>query len=377
MVLFRSKAVQQPPPIPRPSFFEEAQHAATHPDIRTEGAYSRTINDLPMPTLEKVFEFLTASDLARCATCCRAWRASASWSPHWSRLCQARWELWSVGDWHSQAFEHTYWPAAWRDRLQKDRTCLALVEEMVWPQKYHATVQKVAALGSDVLECLQKQAHMPGALQEGRRCWAARAASRVQTQWCMEQMREAPEVMQLPEFRNQIELGALLVAQVHAPFADLTPIPRFLDALGEELRRRMADEGVSGGLPAVRMLSQFLFGRPAPGTPANGATLSLSALSGSTLEAALKLPAPGYGMGLQGDSDGYYSPENSLLQHVLTAGKGIPISLAIIHAAVGRRAGLDISCVNMPRHFMNRYGDYGDPDERFIDAFDGGKLLTR
>ena len=35
--------------------------------------------------------------------------------------------------------------------LQKDRTCLALVEEMVWPQKYHATVQKVAALGSDVL----------------------------------------------------------------------------------------------------------------------------------------------------------------------------------------------------------------------------------
>ena len=94
-------------------------------------------------------------------------------------------------------------------------------------------------------------------------------------------------------------LLAALQAQVHAPFADLTPIPRFLDALGEELRRRMADEGVSGGLPAVRMLSQFLFGRPAPGTPANGATLSLSALSGSTLEAALKLPAPGYGMGLQ------------------------------------------------------------------------------
>ena len=80
---------------------------------------------------------------------------------------------------------------------------------------------------------------------------------------------------------------------------------------------------------------------------------------------------------MQGDSEGYYSPENSLLQHVLTAGKGIPITLAIIHAAVGRRAGLPISCVNMPRHFMNRFGDFGHPDERFIDAFDGGKLLTR
>ena len=80
---------------------------------------------------------------------------------------------------------------------------------------------------------------------------------------------------------------------------------------------------------------------------------------------------------MQGDSEGYYSPENSLLQHVLTAGKGIPITLAIIHAAVGRRAGLPISCVNMPRHFMNRFGDFGHPDERFIDAFDGGKMLTR
>ncbi len=62
---------------------------------------------------------------------------------------------------------------------------------------------------------------------------------------------------------------------------------------------------------------------------------------------------------------------------MLTAGKGIPISLAIVHAAVGRRAGLDISCVNMPRHFINRYGSFGDAEERFIDAFDGGKLLTR
>lgn len=41
---------------------------------------------------------------------------------------------------------------------------------------------------------------------------------------------------------------------------------------------------------------------------------------------------------LQGESVEYYRPDNSLLPYVLTARRGIPISLAIIHAAVARRA---------------------------------------
>ena len=41
---------------------------------------------------------------------------------------------------------------------------------------------------------------------------------------------------------------------------------------------------------------------------------------------------------LQGESVEYYRPDNSLLPCVLTARRGIPISLAIIHAAVARRA---------------------------------------
>ena len=34
----------------------------------------------------------------------------------------------------------------------------------------------------------------------------------------------------------------------------------------------------------------------------------------------------------------YYRPDNSLLPYVLTARRGIPISLAIVHAAVAQRA---------------------------------------
>jgi regulator of sirC expression with transglutaminase-like and TPR domain len=47
----------------------------------------------------------------------------------------------------------------------------------------------------------------------------------------------------------------------------------------------------------------------------------------------------------QGEAREYYRAQNSLLPYVLTARRGIPISLAVIHAAVGRRAGLPIECV--------------------------------
>ena len=41
---------------------------------------------------------------------------------------------------------------------------------------------------------------------------------------------------------------------------------------------------------------------------------------------------------VQGESAEYYRPDNSLLPYVLTARRGIPISLAIVHAAVAQRA---------------------------------------
>ena len=79
----------------------------------------------------------------------------------------------------------------------------------------------------------------------------------------------------------------------------------------------------------------------------------------------------------QGESDNYYDPSNSLLPFVLAQRKGIPISLAILHAAIGRRAGLPIEFVGMPMHFMNKLGNSGSEEERFIDVFAGGRVLDR
>lgn len=62
---------------------------------------------------------------------------------------------------------------------------------------------------------------------------------------------------------------------------------------------------------------------------------------------------------------------------MLAERKGIPISLAILHAAVGRRAGLPIEFVGMPMHFMNKLHSEDSQQERFIDVFAGGRILDR
>ncbi len=62
----------------------------------------------------------------------------------------------------------------------------------------------------------------------------------------------------------------------------------------------------------------------------------------------LALPRPGYGLGIAGNARNYYDATNSLLPFVLVWRRGIPISLAQLHAAVGRRAGLPVQPVAVP-----------------------------
>ena len=80
---------------------------------------------------------------------------------------------------------------------------------------------------------------------------------------------------------------------------------------------------------------------------------------------------------MQGNVLAYEDCANSLLPAVLRSKRGIPILLAIVHCAVGRRAGLPIEPVGLPAHFVTKMGAEGSPDERFVDVFRGGKLLCR
>ncbi len=71
--------------------------------------------------------------------------------------------------------------------------------------------------------------------------------------------------------------------------------------------------------------------------------------------------------GFIGNRTAYYEPANSYLDRVLERRTGIPITLAIVAIAVGRRVGVPIVGIGMPSHFL-----IGSPDGlRFADPFNG------
>lgn len=67
--------------------------------------------------------------------------------------------------------------------------------------------------------------------------------------------------------------------------------------------------------------------------------------------------------------DAYYAYENSWLDRVLERRTGIPITLAVVHLAVGRRAGLALHGVNFPGHFLVRV--LGAGESRLVDPWTG------
>jgi regulator of sirC expression with transglutaminase-like and TPR domain len=78
--------------------------------------------------------------------------------------------------------------------------------------------------------------------------------------------------------------------------------------------------------------------------------------------------------GFRGNAGVYYDPRNSYLNEVLDRRLGIPITLSLIYVDIGRRAGLPLSGVAFPTHFLVAYE--GEP-RLFIDPFNCGRLLTR
>ena len=79
-------------------------------------------------------------------------------------------------------------------------------------------------------------------------------------------------------------------------------------------------------------------------------------------------------MGFRGNVQNYHDPRNSYLNQVLDRRTGIPITLSAVAMVVGNRAGLDVSGVGLPGHFVARAADGGR--EVLFDPFHGGRRLT-
>lgn len=80
-------------------------------------------------------------------------------------------------------------------------------------------------------------------------------------------------------------------------------------------------------------------------------------------------------LGFRGNRERYHDPDNSFIHLVLERRRGIPLTLAAVMILVGRRVGLPLYGVGMPRNFLVRYKDH--QQEIFIDPFNGGRILSR
>jgi regulator of sirC expression with transglutaminase-like and TPR domain len=80
--------------------------------------------------------------------------------------------------------------------------------------------------------------------------------------------------------------------------------------------------------------------------------------------------------GFTGNREHYDDPRNSFLNEVLDRRTGIPISLAVVYMEVASRAGLKVTGVNFPGHFLLRSASPVVGDDLIIDPFHGGALLS-
>lgn len=136
-----------------------------------------------------------------------------------------------------------------------------------------------------------------------------------------------------------LERGVVLIDRFGDPLGDSGLVTRKLDRLAEELARRLA--GASGVGERIARLRAVLFTE----------------------------------VGFHGNTECYEDPQNSYLSKVLIRRCGIPVSLSVVLLLLAKRLNLPIVGIGMPGHFLVRYGT--DPSGPYLDAFGGGRVLTR
>lgn len=77
-------------------------------------------------------------------------------------------------------------------------------------------------------------------------------------------------------------------------------------------------------------------------------------------------------LGFRGNEREYYDPRNSYLSDVIERRTGIPITLAIVLIAIGRRVGVEVEGIGFPGHFLTRVGGAGGV---YVDPFFEGRVL--
>lgn len=143
------------------------------------------------------------------------------------------------------------------------------------------------------------------------------------------------QLLQLPSF--DLAEAALCIAQEEYPGLDVGAYLTMLDAMADDVRKRLPD--VDYPLRVIRVINHYLFEE----------------------------------LGYTGNQDNYYDPRNSFLNDVIERRTGIPITLSLVYLEVARRIDFPMVGVNFPGHFLIR-PDREDTDFH-LDPFHQGDVL--
>jgi regulator of sirC expression with transglutaminase-like and TPR domain len=140
--------------------------------------------------------------------------------------------------------------------------------------------------------------------------------------------------------------AALAIARIEYPSLESNGYIEALERMGDEAAGRVSKAGVRGQ-DAIRILNEFLYDE----------------------------------QGFTGNRQQYDDPRNSFLNEVLDRRTGIPITLAVVYLEIARRAGVQVTGVNFPGHFLLRAPDEHarlqySGDFVIVDPFHGGALLS-
>eukprot|EP00850_Spirogloea_muscicola_P016435 SM000133S26801 [mRNA] locus=s133:183225:189279:- [translate_table: standard] len=285
------------------------------------------------------------------------------------------------------------WKEVWRRRLACEAEARRLLQELVWPLRRPRCLQRLVELGTLILEKVKEFSRKEGDMELGMRYFASMALDRLNVAGCVHDM---TTLLALPAPQHAVMACSAISREGDVaeddnqmakcerlskyPELDVVAAEAQLDTWAARLQERLdRDEEVAaqggvetsrGSLLAVHHLNALLFGEAGREEPRR----LEEAHGGHEQPAAAQEESC---LRLRGNEDDYYNERNSYLNDVLTTRMGIPISLAVIHVAVGRSCGIPLHMIGLPRHFLTKVGAEGDPSERFIDVFNRGHLLHR
>lgn len=145
---------------------------------------------------------------------------------------------------------------------------------------------------------------------------------------------------------DAIAPAALAIARVEYPSLDAAGYLDAIERMGDAAAGRISRAGVQGQ-EAIQVLNEYLYDDQR----------------------------------FTGNRDQYDDPRNSFLNEVLDRRTGIPISLAVVYLEIARRAGVNVTGVNFPGHFLLRAPDEQGPLWQggravIVDPFHGGARLS-